>query len=67
MAAVSFTLGKPTAYVRQLMVGEVGTGKPNMSLACTSAVGNKTKFVVWKKGREMRKRVAWSYNMLGHK
>ena len=47
------------------MVGKVGTGKLNSSLACTSAVGNKTKFVVWKKGREMRKRVAWSYNMLG--
>jgi hypothetical protein len=40
------------------MVGEVGTGKPNRSLACTSAVGNKTKFVVWKKGRQTRKRVA---------
>ncbi len=58
LAAMSFTLGKTPAYVRQLMVGEVGTGKPNRSLACTSAVGNKTKFVVGEKGREMRKRVA---------
>ena len=59
LAAISFTLGKPPAYVRQLMVGEVGTGKPNRSLACTGAMGNKARLFVWKKGSQMRKRVAW--------
>jgi len=40
LAAMAFTLDKPPAYVRQLMVGEVETGKPNRSLACTSAMSN---------------------------
>jgi len=59
LAAILFTLGKPPAYVRQLIVGEVGTGKPNRSLACTSAMSNQARIFVWKKGRQMRKRVAW--------
>jgi len=59
LTAISFTLGKPPAYVRQFMLGEVETGKPNRSLACTSAMSNQARIFVWKKGRQMRKREAW--------
>ena len=36
------------------MVGKTGVGARR-----ASAVGNKAKFIVWKKGGQMRKRVAW--------